>query len=87
MKITAVHVEMPAAEMTAPFVIASSLANAAYCDAGLPWRPGGYARDLSIELRAELRDGASTVIVPGAPGMGITPDEDAVVTSRAVRRW
>jgi L-alanine-DL-glutamate epimerase-like enolase superfamily enzyme len=38
-------------------------------------------------MRAELRDGVSTVLVPQAPGLGIALDEDAVALQRAARRW
>jgi L-alanine-DL-glutamate epimerase-like enolase superfamily enzyme len=64
-----------------------ALANATHCDADLAWRPGGYARDIGTGLRAELRDGVSTVLVPQAPGLGITLNEDAVAAQRVARRW
>ena len=73
--------------LAAHFHLSVALANATHCDADLPWRPGGYARDIGSGLRTELRDGVSTVLVPQAPGLGITLDEDAVAAQRVVRRW
>jgi len=87
-KITAVRVETLELPLKEPFVIASSaLANAIHGDAGLPWGPGGYSRDIGSGLRAELRDGVSTVLVPQAPGLGIALDEDAIAAQRVARRW
>jgi len=73
--------------LAAHFHLNVALANATHCDADLPWRPGGYARDIGSGLRTELRDGVSTVLVPQAPGLGITLDEDAIAAQRVVRRW
>jgi len=73
--------------LAAHFHLNVALANATHCDADLPWRPGGYERDIGTGLRAELRDGVSTVLVPQAPGLGITLDEDAVAAQRVARRW
>jgi L-Ala-D/L-Glu epimerase len=73
--------------LAAHFHLNVALTNATHCDADLPWRPGGYARDIGSGLRAELRDGVSTVLVPQAPGLGITLDEDAIAAQRAARRW
>jgi L-alanine-DL-glutamate epimerase-like enolase superfamily enzyme len=73
--------------LAAHFHLNVALANATHCDADLPWRPGGYARDIGRGLRAELRDGVSTVIVPQAPGLGIELVEEAVAAQRVVRRW
>lgn len=73
--------------LAAHFHLNVALANATHCDADLPWRPGGYSRDIGSGLRAELRDGVSTVLVPQAPGLGIALDEDAIATQRAARRW
>ena len=73
--------------LAAHFHLSVALANATHCDADLTWRPGGYARDIGTGLRAELRDGVSTVLVPQAPGLGITLDEDAVAAQRVARRW
>jgi len=73
--------------LAAHFHLNVALANATHCDADLPWRPGGYARDIGSGLRAELRDGVSTVLVPQVPGLGIELDEDAIAAQRAVRRW
>ena len=88
MKITAVHVETLELVMEEPFVIASSaLANATHYDADLPRRPGGDTRDIGSGMRAELRDGVSTVLVPQAPGLGIAPDEDATAAQRVAGRW
>jgi len=73
--------------LAAHFHLNVALANATHCDADLPWRPGGYARDIGSGLRTELRDGVSTVLVPIASGLGITLDEDAVAAQRVARRW
>jgi len=73
--------------LAAHFHLNVALANATHGDADLPWRPGGYARDIGSGLRAELREGVSTVIVPQAPGLGITLDEDAIALQRVARRW
>jgi L-alanine-DL-glutamate epimerase-like enolase superfamily enzyme len=73
--------------LAAHFHLNVALANATHCDADLPWRPGGYARDIGSGLRAELRDGVSTVLVPRAPGLGITLNEDSIVAQRVARRW
>ena len=34
-----------------------------------------------------MRDGVSTVIVPDAPGLGVTIDEEAVAAQRVARSW
>lgn len=73
--------------LAAHFHLNVALANATHCDADLPWRPGGYSRDIGSGLRAELRDGVSTVLVPQAPGLGIALDEDAIAAQRVARRW
>ena len=73
--------------LAAHFHLNVALANATHCDADLPWRPGGYARDIGRGLRAELRDGVSTVIVPQAPGLGIELVEEAIAAQRVARRW
>ena len=73
--------------LAAHFHLNVALANATHCDADLPWRPGGYARDIGRGLRAELRDGVSTVIVPQAPGLGIELAEEAIAAQRVARRW
>jgi len=73
--------------LAAHFHLNVALANATHCDADLPWRPGGYSRDIGHGLRAELRDGVSTVLVPQAPGLGIALDEDAIAAQRVARRW
>lgn len=73
--------------LAAHFHLNVALANATHCDADLPWRPGGYSRDIGQGLRAELRDGVSTVLVPQAPGLGIALDEDAIAAQRVARRW
>jgi len=73
--------------LAAHFHLNVALVNANHCDADLPWRPGGYSRDIGSGLRAELRDGVSTVLVPQAPGLGIALDEDAIAAQRAARRW
>jgi len=73
--------------LAAHFHLNAALANATHGDADLPWRPGGYTHDIGSGLRAELREGVSTVIVPMAPGLGITLDEDAIARQRAARRW
>jgi muconate cycloisomerase len=73
--------------LAAHFHLNVALVNANHCDADLPWRPGGYSRDIGSGLRAELRDGVSTVLVPQAPGLGIALDEDAIAAQRVARRW
>jgi len=73
--------------LAAHFHLSVALANVTHCDADLPWRPGGYARDIGSGLRTELREGVSTVLVPQAPGLGITLDEDAIAAQRVARRW
>ncbi|HEY5387926.1 MAG TPA: dipeptide epimerase [Thermoleophilia bacterium] len=73
--------------LAAHFHLSAALANATHCDADLPWRPGGYRHDIGSGLKAELRDGVSTVLVPQAPGLGVTLDEGAVSVQRAARRW
>jgi len=73
--------------LAAHFHLNVALANATHCDADLPWRPGGYARDIGSGLRTELREDVSTVLVPHAPGLGITLDEDAIAAQRVARRW
>jgi L-alanine-DL-glutamate epimerase-like enolase superfamily enzyme len=73
--------------LAAHFHLGVALANATHWDADLPWRPGGHRRDIGSGLTAELRDGVSTVLVPRAPGLGITLDEDAVAAQRTTRRW
>jgi L-alanine-DL-glutamate epimerase-like enolase superfamily enzyme len=73
--------------LAAHFHVNTALANATHCDADLTWRPGGYAQDIGHGLRAELRGGVSTVLVPKAPGLGITLDEDAIAAQRVARRW
>jgi len=73
--------------LAAHFHLNVALANATHCDADLPWRPGGNARDIGGGLRTELREGVSTVLVPHAPGLGITLDEDAIAAQRVTRRW
>ncbi len=73
--------------LAAHFQLGVALANATHCDADLPSRPGGYARDIGSGLCTELRDGVSTVIVPRAPGLGIALDEDAIAAQRVTRRW
>ena len=73
--------------LAAHFHLNVALANATHCDADLPWRPGGYSRDIGSGLRAELRDGVATVLVPQAPGLGIALDEDAIAAQRVARRW
>jgi L-Ala-D/L-Glu epimerase len=73
--------------LAAHFHVNVALANATHCDADLPWRPGGYVRDIGRGLRAELRDGVSTVIVPQAPGLGIELVEEAIAAQRVARRW
>jgi len=73
--------------LAAHFHLNVALANATHCDADLPWRPGGYSRDIGRGLRVELRDGVSTVLVPEAPGLGIALDEDAIAAQRVARRW
>ena len=73
--------------LAAHFHLNVALANATHCDADLPWSPGGNARDIGGGLRTELREGVSTVLVPHAPGLGITLDEDAIAAQRVTRRW
>ena len=73
--------------LAAHFHLNVALANATHCDADLPWRPGGLTRDIGRGLRAELRDGVSTVLVPEAPGLGIALDEAAIAAQRVARRW
>jgi hypothetical protein len=46
-----------------------------------------HVRDIGIGLLAEVLAGASTLLAPQAPGLGITSDEDAIVARRAARRW
>lgn len=73
--------------LAAHFHLNVALANATHCDADLPWRPGGYAHDIGCGLRSELREGVSTVLVPDAPGLGVTLDEHAIAAQRVARRW
>jgi L-alanine-DL-glutamate epimerase-like enolase superfamily enzyme len=73
--------------LAAHFHLNVALANATHCDADLPWRPGGYERDIGSGLAVELRDGVSTVLVPSAPGLGITLNEDAIALQRVSRGW
>jgi L-alanine-DL-glutamate epimerase-like enolase superfamily enzyme len=73
--------------LAAHFHLSAALANVTHCDADLPWRPGGYLRDIGTGLRAELRGGVSTVLVPRAPGLGILLDDDAIAAQRVARQW
>jgi L-alanine-DL-glutamate epimerase-like enolase superfamily enzyme len=73
--------------LAAHFHVNVALANAVHCDADLPWRPAGLRRDIGSGLAVELREGVSTVLVPQAPGLGISLDEDAIAAQRVTRRW
>ena len=73
--------------LSAHFHVSVALANATHCDADLPWRLDGLKRDLGSGLTVEVRDGASTVVVPDGPGLGITLDAEAVAAQRVTRRW
>jgi L-Ala-D/L-Glu epimerase len=64
-----------------------ALANATHGDADLPWRPAGLRRDIGRGLRAEVRDGVSTVVVPDAPGLGVEIDDEAAAAQRVSRPW
>ena len=73
--------------LAAHFHLYQALANATHGDADPPWRFDGLKRDIAHGLRAEVRDGVSTVIVPDAPGLGVTLDDEAVAAQRVVRPW
>ena len=73
--------------LSAHFQVAAALANAVHCDADVPWRPGGLARDIGRGLATEVRDGTSVVVVPRGPGLGIEIDDDAVAAQRVARPW
>ena len=73
--------------LAAHFHLNAALANAVHGDADLPSRPAGLKRDIGAGLHAELRDGVSVVVVPDAPGLGISVDQDAVDAQRVSRRW
>jgi L-alanine-DL-glutamate epimerase-like enolase superfamily enzyme len=73
--------------LAAHFHLSAALANAVHCDADVPWRPGGFTRDLGSGLATEVVDGVSFVKVPEGPGLGVTLDEEAVAAQRATRRW
>ena len=73
--------------LSAHFQVSAALANATHCDADVPWRPGGIARDIGRGLKTELRDGVSVVVIPEGPGLGIEIDDDAVAAQRAARPW
>jgi L-alanine-DL-glutamate epimerase-like enolase superfamily enzyme len=73
--------------MAAHVHVAAALANATHCDADVPTREGGLARDIGRELVAEVRDGVSVMVVPGGPGLGITLDEESIADQRTERRW
>ena len=73
--------------LAAHFHLTVALANAVHGDADLPSRPAGLKRDIGAGLHAELRDGVSVVVVPDAPGLGISVDQDAVDAQRVSRRW
>jgi L-alanine-DL-glutamate epimerase-like enolase superfamily enzyme len=75
MKVTAVHVDTLELVYDEPFVIASSALTAG------PFAP--RARGLT----AEVRDGASMVVIPGGPGLGIELDDEAVAARRVERPW
>jgi L-alanine-DL-glutamate epimerase-like enolase superfamily enzyme len=73
--------------LAAHFHVSAALANAAHCDADLPWRPGGFTHDIGVGLGVEIRAGVSTVAVPEGPGLGVALDEDNVKRQRVKRRW
>ena len=73
--------------LAAHFHVNAALANAVHCDADVPWRPGGLARDIATGLALEVRDGVSLVGAPDGPGLGVTLDEEAVAAQRVERRW
>jgi L-Ala-D/L-Glu epimerase len=73
--------------MAAHFHLYEALANATHGDADPPWRLEGLKRDIAHGLRTELRDGVSFVVVPDAPGLGVTLDEEAVAAQRVARPW
>jgi L-alanine-DL-glutamate epimerase-like enolase superfamily enzyme len=73
--------------LSAHFQVAAALANATHCDADVPWREAGLARDIGRGLATELRDGVSVVLLPGGPGLGIEIDDDAVAAQRVERPW
>ncbi len=64
-----------------------ALANATHGDADPPWRFEGLRRDIAHGLRAELRAGVSTVVLPDAPGLGVSLDVEAVAAQRVERPW
>jgi L-alanine-DL-glutamate epimerase-like enolase superfamily enzyme len=72
--------------LAAHFHLYQALANATHGDADPPWRFDGLKRDIAHGLSAELRDGVSVVVVPDAPGLGVTLDEEAVAAQR-VSAW
>jgi len=67
--------------------LAAVLGGATRCDADVPWRPGGLARDIGRGLATERHEGVSVVVVPRGPGLGIEIDDEAVVAQRATRPW
>ena len=73
--------------LAAHFHLYQALANATHGDADPPWRFDGLKRDIAHGLRAEVRGGVSTVIVPDGPGLGVTLDEEAVAAQRVARPW
>ena len=73
--------------LAAHFHVSAALANATHCDADVPWRPGGLVRDIGRGLETELRAGASTVLIPEGPGLGIEIDDEAVAAQRVQRPW
>ena len=73
--------------MAAHFHLNVALANAAHCDADLPWRPGGMTHDIGRGLKQEVVDGVSWLDVPDGPGLGIELVEENVALQRVSRRW
>jgi L-alanine-DL-glutamate epimerase-like enolase superfamily enzyme len=73
--------------LAAHFHVAAALANATHADADVNARPGGLRRDIGRGLGVEVRDGASMVTLPDAPGIGVELDDIAVAAQRVVRRW
>ncbi len=73
--------------LSAHFHLGVALANAAHCDADLPWRPGGLTHDIGRGLRQDVVDGVSWIDAPGSSGLGIELIEEHVILQRAKRRW